>query len=367
VVVATAVAWACSTGGGFMPVAEQGGNSSVFSGGTGSVDPNAGGSAITGPLTTPPDGGSWRRAKQCDALGLNCKCLNLASLGDRASKSYGVGKDGQPSSTTAFDAWLSEKSNAVVTFVLNYQPLTPEYLAGFDVIILQDLRKWSLTASDIQNLSDWVNGGGGLIALNGYFNDNDDEVNASNKVLQFAGMSYLGGGQSGSVPGNQCGQNSLQICQQQENPNPSTGPCCYCWNDTMPVTDWTSGHPISKDIKAVGAMMGRQVSPGDGTVVATYDGKPVAASKTMGQGKVFLWCDEWATYTSSWSGGYTPSNLAQMTPEQFKYEQCYDPVLGQWLHADVALQVMQFWYNSIHFVAPPTECDFVIDEPSVLI
>lgn len=348
------------------PSSQQGGNTSVFSGGaTSTTTPGIGATgnvSITTTSTTVSDGGSFRRPKVCDATGQNCKCINLASFGARASGSYGVGTDGKPSSTSAFETWLAEKSNATVTFELAYKPWTPEYLAGFDVILLQDLRTWNVTASDVQNLADWVNQGGGLISLNGYMNNDDAEVTATNKVLSFTGMSYLGGGPSGSVPSAQCGENSKLLC-----PKPNGAACCYCWNHIMPITDWTPGHPVAKDIKAVGAMMGRQVSPGDATVIATYDTKPVAASKEIGTGKALVWCDEWVTYTSSWVGGYVPANLAQMQPEQLQYEQCYSTTLGQWLTADVALQSKQFWYNAILHVSPPTECDFVIKEPEVIL
>ncbi len=363
-----ALFWACSTGeGGMLPGGGQGGGVSttnVFSGGTtGTTQPGVGATGNvsinpTGTTTTAADAG-FRRPKVCDATGQNCKCINLASLGERASKSYGVGNDGQPSSTTAFETWLAEKSNATVTFELAYKPLTPEYLATLDVIILQDLRTWNLTASDIQNLSDWVNQGGGLISLNGYMNNDDAEVTATNRVIAFTGMSYLGGGTSGSVPDGNCAANSQLLCPMIH----PGGNCCYCWNNTLPVTDWTASHPIAKDIRGVGAVMGRQVNPGDGTVVATYSGKPVAATKEIGTGKAFVWCDEWVTYTSSWSGGQIPADAATKTAEQLTYEQCYDSTLGKWRTAEVALQSMQFWYNAIHYVSPQTECDFVINEP----
>jgi len=353
--------WACSTGdGGMLPGNGAGGTTaSVFSGGTTgtSTDPGVGATgnvSITMTNPTPVSDAGFRRPKVCDANG-RCTCLNLASLGAAASKSYGVGSDGQPSSTNAFDEWLTTKSNAAVTFEYTYKPLTPEYLATLDVIILQDLRTWNLSASDVRNLSDWVAQGGGLIALNGYMNNDDAEVTASNNAISFTGMSYLGGGPSGSVPGTEaCPASSQQLCPQ------SNSACCYCWNNTYPVLDWDKAHPIAKSITAVGAYMGRQVVAGDGTVVATYGGKTIAASKVVGTGKAFLWCDEWVTYTSSWSGGQKSGPADQYSP-------CYNSATSQWATAENALQSMQFWYNAIHWVSPPTECDFVINEPEHVI
>ncbi len=328
----------------------------VSSGGSGGALTNVAGSGsvsivVTGSGGTSPGG---RRTKLCDATGQNCKCTNLGSFGAIAKAAYGVGTDGQPSSTTSFETWLAQKSNAAVTFELTYKPWTADYLAGFDVILLQDLRTWDLTESDVLNLSDWVKHGGGLISLNGYMNNDDAEVTATNKVLAFTGMSYLGGAAAGSVPGNSCASNSQKLCPQ------ASSPCCYCWNTALPVTEWTAGHPIMQNVTAVGAFMGRQVNPGDATVVATYDGKAVGAAKGVGLGRAFAWSDEWVTYTGQWAGGQTSGS-----PDQ--WNACYNSATSQWLTAGVVLQTMQFWYNAISYVAPPTECDFAISEPEVVI
>lgn len=353
--------WACSTGGGGglgLTSVNTGGAPSVFAaGGNGTSNPSGIGSSpsvsITGSSTDPDSGVVYRRPKVCDSNGENCKCMNLASFGERASSSYGVGSDGQPSSTTAFDTWLNEKSNATVTMVISKPSLTAEYLAGFDVIILQDLRNWSLSADELKNVEDWVNGGGGLISLNGYMNNDDAEVTATNKVINFTGMSYNGGGPDGSVPKGDCPESSKNLCPQ------SNSACCYCWNNTVPLTEWNTSHPVALNINAIGAYMGRSINAGDGEVVLKFEGKTVAASKDIGAGKAFLFCDEWVTYTSQWSGGQVNEQNAN------QWEPCYvasdDP--PHWMTADYAFQTMQFWYNAIHYVAPPSECDFVIHEP----
>jgi hypothetical protein len=319
----------------------------------------SGPSITLGGTTKPPEDVVYRRPKVCDANGENCKCMNLASFGERASKSYGTGSDGQPSSTTAFDTWLTEKSSANVTMVTSKPAITAEYLADFDVIILQDLRTWTFTQTERDALATWVNEGGGLISLNGYENNTDDEVTATNAVIGFTGMSYNGGTHDGSVPMDRCPADAWkQICPL------GNSDCSYCWGNTIPILDWDTSHPVSKDIHAIGALMGRSINIGDGTVVARFENKPVAASKDIGSGKFFAWCDEWVTYTSQWSGGKVNLDLK---PEQLQYEPCYDSVNGYWRTADHVLQSKQFWYNVIHYVAPPTECDFVINEPEVKI
>ncbi|HEY5961437.1 MAG TPA: hypothetical protein VIV60_32990, partial [Polyangiaceae bacterium] len=243
--------WACSTSGdsGSALTDNRGGAPSIFasggSQGTGTNTPTMGSgpSVVVTGTTKPPDNVTYRRPKMCDANGENCKCMNLASFGDRASAAYGTGSDGQPSSTTAFDTWLTEKSSANVTMVTTKPAITAEYLAGFDVIILQDLRKWSFTQAERDALATWVNEGGGLISLNGYMNNDDEEVTATNSVIGFTGMSYTGGSANGSVPGGTCPDAAAkQICPQ------SNSGCCYCWNNTIPILDWDVSHPVAKDI-----------------------------------------------------------------------------------------------------------------------
>lgn len=367
--------WACSTGGGgISPGASQtGGNRGIVgAGSTTSVnsDPDGSGATAAVPGKTldintnpkpPPDSDIvFRRDKVCDPDGTNCKCINFASFGDRASSAYGTGTDGQPSSTTAFDSWLKEKSNANVTMVYE-KPSTIDidYLNGFDVILLQDLRKWSFSSAELQALEQWVNEGGGLIALNGYMNNDDAEVTATNDAIAFTGMSYDGGATGGSVPQGTCPAASRDLCPQ------ATSECCYCWNNTVPITDWDTSHPVANPesgFKALGAYMGRSIDKGDGDSVATFEGKTVAASKVIGDGKAFLWCDEWLTYTSQWSGGRVNDTLKD---DQLQYEPCYTTEGGHWLTADQVFQTKQFWYNLINFVAPPSECTFTIDEPEV--
>lgn len=301
----------------------------------------------------------FRRAKQCDENGI-CRCINLASFGARAANSSGTGSDGKPSSTTDFEAWLTEKTNANVTMVVDKPNLSVDYLANFDVILLQDLRKWVFLPEELQNLACWVEGGGGLIALSGYMNNDDAEVTASNQVLAFSGMSYNGGATAGSLPQGDCPAISKQLCPQ------ATTACCYCWNNVVPILDLHATHAVTRDVHAIGAYNGRSINASDATVLATFSpssttaAKTVAAVKSVGLGQVLLWCDEWITYTSQWSGGQVDRNASG---EQLRYASCYDSSAEHWLTADHVFQTKQFWYNLISYVAPPTECKFVVEEP----
>lgn len=306
-------------------------------------------------------GSDTRRARQCDADG-NCKCLNLALFGARAKNAYGVASDGKSTSNDTFDVWLAEKTSASVFVVEDKPELSVAYLNGFDVILLQDLRKWAFSPPELQNLAAWVKDGGGLIALNGYFNDDDAEVTVTNQVLAFSGMSFEGGAAAGSVPAGVCPSSAQQFCPQ------ATASCCFCWNNVVPIVDLASDHPVMKYVSALGAYMGRSVKPGDGTVLGTFSlnasspATPVAATKTVGAGRVLLWCDDWITYTKQWAGGQTNPAASE---NMLHYEACYDSADEHWLTADWVFQTKQFWYNLISYVEPAAQCSFTIDEPEV--
>ena len=128
-------AWSISLGVacvGVHPIASgaQGGGGGFFSqGGAGS--PSAEDAAASG------SGGSPRpavdaRPERCDDAG-HCACMNILSLGKVAH--YGANSD----STDAFQQYLDTKSNARMTLLTDRTTLTPELLAGYDVLILQAL------------------------------------------------------------------------------------------------------------------------------------------------------------------------------------------------------------------------------------
>ncbi|MGE5783090.1 MAG: hypothetical protein ACM3ZE_00800, partial [Myxococcales bacterium] len=89
-------------------------------------------------------------------------------------------------------------------------------------------------------------------------------------MLAFTGMSYNGGATSGSVPTGDCPKSSMELCPQ------ANSACCDCWNNTIPITDWDTSHPVAdprSGFKAIGAYWGRSINTGDAQVVATYSGK----------------------------------------------------------------------------------------------
>jgi hypothetical protein len=326
----------------------------------------------TGTETKPDPDAAVRRQKVCDANGENCKCINLASIGAAASKSYGTGSD----STNEFESWLSTKSNANVTFFID-KPGTIDmtWLNNYDVILIQDLRKWVFTVAEQQAFQQWINEGGGVIALSGYFNDDALEILNPNGLLAPTGMSILADevpSQNACTTADGIAAGNLVCPNSPTNTNANPASKCFCWGNSYPVSDFTANHPIAVNVKAVGAFRGRAVNVGTGNVVASVGGVPVAGEITVGKGKVFIFGDEWVTYTSQWTTGGQP--VTTVDP----YNPCWvdqttaatNPVTGAPFTSCLAGQVFQakqFWYNAVSFVSPPTQCDFVIKEPEVII
>jgi hypothetical protein len=267
---------------------------------------------------------------KCDSTG-HCTCITVASIGKPAH--YG-------GSTDAFQSWLNTKSSATVDLITTHTaPLTKDLLDQYQVIILQALEDgeqgpfWQFTAAEVAAVSEWVQNGGGLITLTGYGSD-PGEVNPTNQLLQFTGISYNK-------------DNVLITC-----PNS----LCYCWSDSIPLAGWQAASPISANITQVGAKSGRSINAGDATVVSTDGTYVYGAAKAVGKGKVFVFTDEWVTYTSQWLGVARTVN---------QYDPCYDPVTMQMKTADKYFQVPQFWYNAIKWVSSST-CDFVIEDPGIV-
>jgi hypothetical protein len=278
------------------------------------------------------------RAERCDDAG-DCKCMNIASLGKVAH--YGGNSD----STDAFQAYLNAKSNARMTLLPNRTPITPELLSGFDVVILQALEDseyigfWTYSQDEIDALAAWVKAGNGLIVLSGY-GGNADEVDPDNQLLAFAGITYGKADTFASCPDN----------------------FCYCTDSSVPFSGWQPASFIAANMVApsggtgaVGVFHGRPITCTDGPdgagaceiVAADPSGAIVGVAKTVGQGRVFVWTDEWVTYTSQWGATNTHG------PD------CNGHTAGE------IYDVPQFWYNVIRWVLPTASC-FNISDPIVI-
>jgi hypothetical protein len=260
-------------------------------------------------------------------------CVRIGMIGRLPSYGAVPGMD----STAALQQWLNSKSTAMVATYVTDTPLTEAFLAQYDVLILQALESaeggpyFQYDAAEVAAFEAWVRAGGGVITLTGY-GANPNEVDATNELVAFTGLSYakddiLG---TGTCPDNDC--------------------CCA--SNSIPVTGWAE-HPVAANITRVGALHGRSVR-GGGDVVA--EGATVyGAAKQMDAGRVFLFADEWVTYTSQWDG--TGAATCATDP-------AHNLCMGR--EAPEFYQVPQFWYNAIKWASGDRECfDFDEDIPIV--
>jgi hypothetical protein len=113
---------------------------------------------------------------------------------------------------------------------------------------------------------------------------------------------------------------------------------------------------VSANLNAVGAYHGRSISPGpDGQVVGSHQGMVFGATVQVGQGRVFMFADEWVSYTSQWTGQGVQSDC-NVDPNH----SCYGT------SAATSYQVPQFWYNAILWASGDRPC-FHIEEPTIII
>lgn len=348
-------------------VSSAGGNHST-NGGAGNGNNGAvGGSDFviqnTGGAVAVVDGG---RPPRCDDSG-NCTCINIAEFGMTGSFGAVQGQD----SSTAFQQWLNSKSNAHVDVYATRTPITADLLTNYDVIILQSLSNstsytqqtdyWTYSDDEVAAVKEWVqNKGGAIIALTGYYSGNDYEIAPTNQLISFSGLTFEG---------------SDLIWDDDCPPNNSTaahgGQTCYCSGGSIPITDWNSASPISKNVSSVGAFRGRSVkvaADANATVVATfhelhtgdYAGKTydVAVAAQSGSGRVFAFGDEWITYNSQWDG-------SSLSVPAANYDNTYDPCYQQQPYK--VFQIPQLWYNSLAWCAPMVACALKIDNPYIIV
>jgi hypothetical protein len=258
--------------------------------------------------------------------------------------SYGAnpGMDG----TASMEAWLNDRSSAAAATLLAKPTLTAEFLAGYDVLILQALEtaegagsQWQFSADELAAFETWVRGGGGVIALTGYGGD-PSEAAPTNQLLGFSGLQYAG----------------LSAAGDTAAPDSCPDSCCYCLGNSIPSTGWQASHAISANLTAVGAFYGRSVTvPANGAVVAQSGSTVLGATVEVDAGRVFMFHDEWVTYNSQWDGSGLTDDCRTEDPNH----SCYDR------HPANDYQVAQFWYNALLWVSGNREC-FDIDVPEII-
>lgn len=343
-----ALGGACSAGGRGGPTFGAGANSgNGATGGNGGAGGNgAANSGLGGELSIQlgsldDDGGAANATpdsgRQGSCTDAGCTCVRIASIGHEGIWG-GCGMYGDD--TSAFVTWLNTQSTAKVDMYTTKPLLTAEFLAQYDVILLQWLKDvpdggndgtfWQFSSDEVAAFATWVKGGGGVVSLSGY-DGNGGEVQPVNTLLSFTDFSYNTDG----VYGSECGGS--------------------CWGGSCALTGWDANSPIGAHVTQVGMTFGRSISvASDAGYAPTIDcacpnsKNPCAVHEDIEKGHVIAFADEWITYTSQWSGKSTctPSSCAGHT-------------------AGDDFQVPQFWYNAIRYAASSVSC-FTIQDPTII-
>jgi len=311
------------------------GGASSSGGGTAT---SSGGSTSGGPLDLGGGDGSSDarapRAQRCDEAG-RCSCFNIASIGHPGCTGC-EGASGGGDTTASFVDYLNQHSSANVDLYASKPALTADFLASYDVIILQGLFDdcgtvgavggnsfWTFGSDEITALTTWVQNGGGLITLSGFVADST-EVTPMNSIL-------------GPVTGGALAYGTADVCNQ-------TG--VYCQGESTSLGGWAQD-AIGTGVNAVGCFHGRPVDVSASS--AAVDDHDVdfpqdvsAAHQQVGKGHVVVYEDEWITYTSQWPGGSAGPTCEQGCAADAQPGAVY--------------QVPQLWQNMINYAASATMC-----------
>ena len=268
-----------------------------------------------------------------------CPTLSVAVVG-----TPGVFGD---ASDSAFQDWLNSSSagTAKVDNYLTKPAFTQDFLAGYNVIILQGLGDnsnngpwWTFSAAEVTAFQDWIeNKGGGVISLSGYSADSD-EINAKNALFEFSGIQY-----------------------NKENISPpcAIAKCPYQCGNPYQITEWNRDDPVIANLSTGVTMVGMDgghtiTAPADAHVAAkTTNASSVSnwlVGKIVGKGRVLVYADEWITYTSQWTGQGNQN----------------DPSCKGFLPQDL-YQIAQFWYNMIRWTQPNANCFKIVDSQQPVI
>ena len=182
-----------------------------------------------------------------------CDCLRIGVLGTSGSLA-----------SSNFQAWLESRGTSVARFSLDATLLTAEQLAAYDVLVLDRLVR-DYSEGEAALLEDFVEAGGGVMVMTGYDGSGADFARPNTLLAPF-GAQYVGGLQSG------------------------------------PVTEWET-HPVSDGVSSVTFAGGYLItdSTGTSTVVARLAGGVAGLAIERGEGRLFVWGDEWIEFDSEWS------------------------------------------------------------------
>jgi hypothetical protein len=333
-------------------------SSNVFGGSSGSstsvVGISTGNGSFGGDLDANMASMPDARPERCDEAG-NCSCITIASIGHE-----GVWGPCSGDTTTAFQDWLNTQSTAKVdTYDQTKPTLTKDFLAKYDVIILQwmvangmqgnDGAPWQFSTDEVSALKDWVNNGGGIVALSGYQATDPSQIfdiTATNQLLSFTDIQF-----------------NRVIDLSMAPPN------AYCFGGSEPlggpvddggvvsVGTWDQTTPIGAHVNSVGVLDARSITATTATADVTVGTNKYAVHEQIGMGHVVAYGDEWITYSGEWNG------TGKCLGDGGIYGNPYDPCFG--LSPAQIFQIPQFWYNSIKYAASSVTC-FNITSPGIV-
>jgi hypothetical protein len=185
-----------------------------------------------------------------------CDCLQIGVLGIPGFA---------PSSS--FQAWLTARGTSVTRFGVDDIPLTVERLSAFDVVIVDQVIR-DYAPEEAAAMRDFVAAGGGVMSMTAYNGDDDDRI-WPNSLLLGLGVEYLDGLREG------------------------------------PVTMFES-HPLTEGLSSVTFLGGYRIgeiadAPGTRTIIARVSDGAAGVAVELGEGRAFVWGDEWIQFDSEWS------------------------------------------------------------------
>ena len=209
-----------------------------------------------GVVVAMPDAGSFT----ADVVPTTCAQLNIGILGNPGANQ-----------SSNFQKWLEAKGTTVQRIQTTPDvPLTADELHPFDVIVVDSLAR-EYTADEAAVFGAWVNAGGGVASMSGYYDDTTRDWRA-NSLLSAIGVAYSGDRLWGPV---------MKFAA-----HPTTV--------GLTSVTFTGGYPVS-DLGGPGVRTPLAFIPSNGNDI------PVAYAVEAGSGKAFVWGDEWIEFDSEWS------------------------------------------------------------------
>lgn len=315
------------------------------------------------------------RKKVCDAAGMNCTCLRLAMLGTLTSAAA-------DSDTAAFVAWLNGNSGgtATLTNVATKPTVDATFLSNYDILLVANVNTWTFSADEKAAVQKWVSeSGGGIITITG-FESTAGEPAASSQLISFSGISYAGGTLSqATAPASgeaspvyyKSGSADLKKCLEWNGGSTNhSSPRITTPIKFSPQADKMEKLTLGLDY--VGAFIGWPITAPAGATVIAKDpmsgGNMAVALEYNGAGRIFAFGDEWVVFSNEW---VPPLNSQPSNKQQDQYNPCWVPAAGNaagFFHSvETLYQTKQFWYDAINWVAPPNECNFVVNDPDVIV